>query len=168
MVRQAFYLEPFARAKPNPWHPAADWVQDDLLDASSAWRMVQRVPVDALDELVREKEDAVAAIADARHDLQVLLADRNHPRLEKLVNSLMYTESLFEALRDLIGGLVAFRRWQKSSSASDADTCRRRLFAAQSHWNHHTQRHGSAPGTASPFRETHFWDLTQDMLGQLG
>lgn len=167
MVRQAFYIGPFARDKANPWHPAADWIQDDVLDASSAWRMVQRLKDAQLDEVVAEKEAAVRAIAEGRHDLQQLAADRHHPKLEKLVNTLLYGESLFEALRDLLGGLVAFRRFQKSKSPADAETTRRKLFDAQSHWNHHTQRHGSAPGTATPFRETRFWELTQDILGQL-
>lgn len=168
MIRQAFYIGPFARDKANPWHPAADWIQDDVLDASSAWRMVQRLKDAQLDEVVAEKEAAVRAIANDRHDLQQLLADRNHPQLEKLVNTLLYSESLLEALRDLLAGLVAYRRYQKSKSDADAETTRRKLFAAQSHWNHHTQRHGSAPGTATPFRETRFWELTQDILGQLG
>ena len=167
MIRQAFYLGAFAEAKPNSWHPAADWVQDDVLDAGSAWRMVQRVDENKLDDLVREKEQAVASIASARHALQTLAADRNHPRIEKLVNSLLYAESLFEAMRDLISGLVAYRRYQKSQDSSDADMTRRKLFGAQSHWNHHTQRYGSAPGSASPFRETRFWELTQDILAQV-
>ncbi|MEO1236674.1 MAG: hypothetical protein AAFX76_07800, partial [Planctomycetota bacterium] len=65
-VRQAFYLEPFARKKANPWHPAADWVQDDVLDASSAWRMIQRMNEAELDAAVEEKRDAVAALAADR------------------------------------------------------------------------------------------------------
>ncbi len=169
MVRQAFYIGPFAEARGSAWHPAADWIQDDLLDATSAWRMVQRVPEAELDTVIQEKEHAVAAISTARHDLQVLLADRDHPRLEKLVNSLIYAESLFEALRDLLAGLVGYRRYLKSPQPNPADAAalRRKLFEAQSHWNHHTQRHASAPGTATAFRESHFWDLTQDILAKL-
>ena len=167
MVRQAFYIGPFAEARGSAWHPAADWIQDDLLDASSAWRMVQRVDESRLDEVVAEKEAAVAAMSRARHDLQALLADRDHPRLQKLVNSLIYAESFFETLRDLLAGLVAHRRYLKSPNPADAATIRRKFFDAQSHWNHHTQRHASAPGTATAFRESHFWDLTQDILAQL-
>ena len=167
MVRQAFYLGPFAEQKADAWHPAADWIQDDLLDASSAWRMVQRLPEADLDRVVIEKESAVAAISTCRHDLQQIAAESHPAQLEKLVNTLLYAESLFEALRDLLAGLVAFRRYQKSKSPADAEATRRKLFEAQSHWNHHSQRHGSAPGTATPFRETHFWELTQDILAQL-
>ncbi|MEM8739327.1 MAG: hypothetical protein AAGG38_12765 [Planctomycetota bacterium] len=167
MVRQAFYIGPFATQKANPWHPAADWIQDDVLDAAAAWRMVQRLEPADLDAAVTEKVAAVATVAADRRDLQQLLGDRNHPRLEKLVNALLYTESLFEALRDLIAGLVAFRRYEISESPADAEVARRQLFDAQSHWNHHTQRHGSAPGTATPFRETRFWEITQDILSRL-
>ncbi|MEM6458063.1 MAG: hypothetical protein AAF710_01585 [Planctomycetota bacterium] len=167
-ARRAFYIGPFAEQKSSPWHPAADWVQDDVLDAASAWRMVQRLDEARLDDVIDEKRAAVATIAKHRHDLQALAADRADPRLDKLVNSLLYTESLFEAMRDLLAGLVAYRRYQKSKTAGDAEATRRQLHEAQSHWNHHTQRHGSAPGTASPFRETRFWDLTQDILAELG
>ncbi len=167
MVRQAFYIGPFAQDKASAWHPAADWIQDDVLDAASAWRMVQRLKEDQLDPAVAEKEAAVQSIATARHDLQAVLADHPNRKLEKLINGLLYTESLFEALRDLLAGLVAYRRYQASKNPGDAETTRRKLFDAQSHWNHHTQRHGSAPGTATPFRETRFWELTQDILAQL-
>jgi len=168
MIRQAFYIGPFAEQKATAWHPAADWIQDDMLDAASAWRMVQRIGEHQLDDVVAEKEAAVRSIASARHDLQQLVGDYPNGKLEKLVNGLLYAESLFEAFRDLLAGLVAYRRYQASKSPADADATRRKLFDAQSHWNHHTQRHGSAPGTATPFRETRFWDLTQDILGQLG
>ncbi|MEM9418690.1 MAG: hypothetical protein AAGA25_06475, partial [Planctomycetota bacterium] len=168
MVRQAFYIGPFAKDKASPWHPAADWIQDDVLDAASAWRMVQRLKEDQLDDVVAEKEAAVRSISNARHDLQVLVSENPNHQLEKLVNGLLYTESLFEALRDLLAGRVAFRRYQSSKNPADAEATRHKLFDAQSHWNHHTQRHGSAPGTATPFRETRFWELTQDILAQLG
>ncbi|MEM1107155.1 MAG: hypothetical protein AAGH99_00505 [Planctomycetota bacterium] len=168
LVRQAFYIGPFARDKANAWHPAADWIQDDLLDAASAWRMVQRLKDEQLDDVIAEKEAAVRGIAAARHDLQLLLSDYPDRKLEKLVNSLLYTESFFEALRDLLTGLVAFRRYQASKNPADAEATRRKLFDAQSHWNHHTQRHGSAPGTATPFREIRFWEVTQEILAQLG
>lgn len=168
VVRQAFYIGPFATNKADAWHPAADWIQDDMLDASSAWRMIQRLPESQLDTVVSEKEAAADLIAADRHDLQQLVGDRTHPELQKLVNTLMYAESLLEALRDLLAGLVAYRRYQKSKSDADSQTARRKLFDAQSHWNHHAQRHGSAPGTASPFREARFWELTQDILAEIG
>ena len=167
LARRAFYLGPFAQQKADPWHPAADWIQDDLLDASSAWRMVQRIPEADLDRLVAEKDEAVKGVSAGRRDLQAIAGAKPGPGLDRIINTLLYTESLFEALRDLLSGLVAYRRFQKSKGDADADTARRKLFAAQSHWNHHTQRHGSAPGTATPFREARFWELTQDILAEL-
>jgi hypothetical protein len=167
MVRQAFYIGPFARQKADAWHPAADWIQDDLLDAGSAWRMVQRIPEPELDDAINEKEAAVRLIADARHRLQQLLSARGHPKLEKLFNSLMYTESFFETLRDLLAGLVAYRRYLKSKAPDDAGLVRQKLLQAQSHWSHHTQRHSNSLGTPTAFRENQFWDLTQDMLSQV-
>ena len=85
-----------------------------------------------------------------------------------MINSMIYAESLFQALRDLLAGMVAFRRAQKGGDTASTEVCRQRLLAAQSHWNQHTQRHGSMPGAATAFRESHFWELTQEMLGKLG
>jgi len=167
MIRQAFYIAPFAESKDNAWHPAADWIQDDVLDAASAWRMVQRLTEEQLNAVVAEKDAAVQAITTDRHALQHLLVGSRNAKLDKLVNTLMYGESFFEAVRDLLAGLVAFRRFQKSQTAADADAARQKLFNAQSHWNHHTQRHGNTPGTATPVRDTGCWELTQDILAQL-
>ncbi len=168
MIRHAFYIGPAARAKGDPWHPSADWVQDDVLDANAAWRMIQRLPDDQLDAVVAEKQAAAAQIAADRAHLQQLVGDRNHPKLERLLNTLLYTESFFEALRDLLAGLVAYRRYQKSKNAGAADIVRQKLFAAQAHWNHHTQRFSALPGAATAFRERGFWDLTQRILAEVG
>ncbi len=169
IIRQLFYIGPFARQKTDGWHPSGDWISDDLLDAQSAWRIVQRLPEAQLDAAVAEKAAAVAEIAAHRSALQHLSGadDRHPPTLEPLVNTLIYAESLGEALRDLLAGLVAYRRFLKSRDRAAADLTRQKLFAAQSHWNHHTQRHGSLPGAATAFRETHFWDLTQQILGEV-
>ncbi len=164
LVRQAFYIGPYAEAKQDPWHPNADWISDDLLDAEAAWRMVQRLPESRLDEVIREKEQAVEGAARLRAELSHLVNDQNRGTLEPLVNTLVYAESLFEAIRDLMTGLVAYRRHQHARQPSTRELARQKLLASQSHWNHHTQRHGSLPGTATAFREHHFWELTQDML----
>ena len=165
--RQAFYLGPFSRQKRDPWHPAADWVQDDMLDAEAIHRVIHRLPLASLHELVKEKEAAATEVSHHRRRLQQLLGDRHHASLEPLRSSLLYAESLFEAFRDLTAGLAAYRRWQRGKSPSDADVARRKLFAAQNRWNHHTQRIGSLPGVATPFREHNFWDLTQRLLAEL-
>lgn len=167
VIRRAFYMGPYARSKGSQWHPAADWISDDLLNAQAAWRMVQRVPKHELDELVQEKIQAADRVGQDRHELQHLVGDREHTQLEPLVNTLIYAESLTAAMRDLIAGLVAYRKFRESKSRDDADTARGRLLAAQSNWNHHTQRHAMLPGTATPFRERGFWDLTQQVLDEV-
>jgi hypothetical protein len=168
-VRDGFYLGPFARQKADPWHPNADWIQDDLVDAQALWRIIQRLPNKDLDAVVDEKTRAAERFSRDRHDLQKLVAEHNLRRLEPLIGTLMYAESLFEALRDLCAGLVAYRRFKKSpQDTALADTARRSLYHAQSHWNHHVQRVGAMRGAATPFREAGFWDLTQHILGELG
>ena len=167
LVRQAFYIGPFAQGKADPWHPSADWIQDDLLDAQAAWRIIQRLPEDQLDAVVAEKHAAAEQLSAHRAALQRLVSDRRHRGLEPLVNSLVYGESLFEALRDLLAGLVAYRRHLKSSNGGASQIARQKLFEAQTHWNHHTQRFGSLPGVATAFRESHFWELTQQVLGEV-
>jgi hypothetical protein len=167
IVRKGMYIGPYAVAKQDPWHPSADWIQDDVLDAQAAWRMIQKLPGTALDDVVHEKAQAVEALQAVRAGLQVTTTEKDRRVLDPLVNTLVYEESLLESLRDLLAGLVAYRRYQRSRDVTQAQLCRQRLFAAQSHWSHHTQRHGSLPGTATPFREQHFWDLTQRILGEI-
>ena len=167
IIRQAFYIGPFAEHKTVPWHPTADWIQDDMLDARAAWRIIQRLTDSQLDEAVAEKQAAADQMSDARAVLQRLTTGPHQKTLEPLVNTMIYAESLFEALRDLIAGLVAYRRYQKTKAPSAAEITRQKLYAAQAHWNHHAQRHGSLPGAASAFRENHFWELTQDILAEV-
>jgi hypothetical protein len=166
-IRRAFYIGPFAEGRPGPWYPNADWVQDDLLDAHAAWRIIQKLGNAQLDGLIQEKESAAEAVSRHRAALQQVVGDRRHRELRPLVNTLLYTESFFEALRDLVVGLATYRRYQRSGDGALADVVRQKLFASQDHWNHHSQRFGSLPGAATAFRENHFWDLTQDILGKL-
>ncbi len=164
---EAFYIGPYAVGRGTPWHPNADWLQDDLLDTEAAWRIVQRMPAEALDQLVREKRSAVERINRSRAALRQLVNDDNHATISPLVDTLTYAESLAEALCDLLWGMVEHRRWQKSKDAAHAEQCRTRLRSAQDHWNQHTQRHGSLPGAATAFREARLWDLTERLLAQV-
>ena len=166
-VRKAFYIGPFARRRTVPWHPNADWVQDDLIDAAAAWRMIEHLPDEALGDVVLEKQQAVEALSRSHAELHHLLTDRNRKTLEPMINALIYGESLFEALRDLLTGLVAYRRFLRQRTDGLAELARQKVLQAQSHWNHHTQRHGSLPGAATTFREMHFWELTQRILGEV-
>jgi hypothetical protein len=168
LAREAFYFGPFTATKGSCWHPAADWVSDDQLNAEACWRIIQRIPENELDLAVQEKEHAAEQISSDRHLLQTLAGDRAHDRLQSLVNTLIYAESLYAAMRDLTAGLVAYRRYLDTGNRDYAETARGRLFSAQSEWNHHAQRHAMLPGTATPFREFGFWELTQRVLDEVG
>lgn len=166
-VREAFYIGPFARQRQDSWHPAADWIKDDLLDVAAARRVMDRLTDEGVEEAISEKRRAAEVVTRHRASLQHLLGDHHEPRLEGLVNSMMYTESLVEALRGLIQGFGAYRRFKASGSKTEAQNVRRSLLSAQSHWNHHTQRFSAQPGAATAFREQQFWEQTQDMLGEV-
>ena len=167
IILQGFYISPYARTKQGPWNPNDEWIMDDLVDAQAVWRMVQGLDDPQLDELVREKEAAAQHITEDRVALQRLVHEENQGVIEPLIHSLMYGESLFAALRDLLAGLVAYHRFRTGGDQAMADQCRQRLFSAQNYWNHHTQRHGTLPGTATSFREANFWELTQRILAEL-
>lgn len=168
LARQAFYLQPYAIAKGDPWEPGEGWIQDDLIRADAAWKMLQSLSEDELDQAVLEKRAAASGISQHRARLQHLLMDRSHRDIEPLVNTLVYTESLYQALRDLIDGLVAYRQFQRDrGSRAYAKHAHEKLLSAQSHWNHHTQRHASVSGVATPFRESEFWELTQRILDEV-
>ena len=167
-VLNSFYIGPYARSRREAWHPNAGWIQDDLVDAQAAWRIIQRLPDAVLDEVVAEKQRAVEQVSHGRAALQGVVNENNQKVLGDLVNTLIYAESLFEAMRDLFIGLVAYRRYSRGKDKATGDLARQKLAEAQGHWNNHTQRHGSLAGTATSFRETNFWDLTQGLLGELG
>jgi len=176
MVRKAFYIEPLARQR-GPWNPAASWIQDDLVDAEAAWRIVRGLPESDLDAVVHEKQEAVdRAVAMHRALTGVnarsgkagpVLAGVAADRVARLANTALYTASLFETLRDLLGGMVAVRRHRAAPTPVTRAVALERLRAAQAHWNHHTQRSARRPGTATSFRETRFWELTQELLEEL-
>ena len=167
VVLKSFYIGPFARSRSDPWHPNGDWIQDDLIDANVAWQIVQQLPESSLDEMVREKDQALEQVTTDRTALANRLSQDNRAAIKPLVNTLRYTESLLATLRDLLAGLVAYRRYRKGHSLGIAKTCQKHLLAAQSHWNHHCQHDGSLPGSATAFREAHFWELTQSILDEL-
>jgi hypothetical protein len=167
-VLRGFYMGPYARGRADAWHPNADWIQDDMLDAQAAWRIIEKLPDAALDELVQEKQQAVDQVVKDQEALTRASDADNRHQVEPLVNSMMYAESLFMTLRDLLAGMAAYRRYLKSREPALAAQCRHHLIAAQNHWTQHTQRHGSQVGGATAFRENQFWELTQKFLTDLG
>jgi len=166
-VLQAFYIGPFARGRDDPWHPSADWIQDDLIDVAAAWRMIQGLAASDLDEVVDEKRAAVERLAGDSVAMHRAVTDRTRRSVEPLLNSLVYAESLVRVLYHLVAGLVAYRRYQQKASDAQRQRCRRHLIDAQAHWSQHTQRHHGLSGGGTPFRERHFWQLTQSMLADV-
>jgi hypothetical protein len=167
IIKDSFYIGPVAKLKDGPWHPNGGWIQDDAVDAKAAWRMIQQLPDSDLDQVVVEKQQAVDQLARNCKAMESAVTAKNRNVLDPMINTLHYAQSLTEALRDLLGGLIAYRRYLKSHDPALADRCQQRLNAAQSSWNHHTQRHGTLPGAATSFREEHFWELTQKILEEL-
>ncbi len=168
VILEGFYIGPFAKMRNTPWHPNGDLIQDDLIDAQAAWRMVQRMPDSQLDEAVAEKMRAVEQLAKDQQTLHHLMTEGTRTVLDPMVNTLIYAESLFRMLGNLLAGLTAYRRHLKKKDPAQATICKQRLLAAQSDWTHHTQRYGAIPGAATAFREANFWELTQQILGELG
>lgn len=166
-IQDGLYIGPYARTKTDAWHPNADWIQDDLIDAQAAWRMIQKLSFDKLEQVCIEKARSVTLVNQVRINLQRQINEANRSRLEPMHNSLMYTESLYGTLSELLQGLVAFRQYRRTKDPALAEKARHRLLSAQSHWNHHSQRHANLSGTATAFRESGFWDLTQRLLGEM-
>ena len=166
-ILKGFYIGAYSAGRDVPWHPSADWIQDDLLDADAAWRIVQRLPLEDLAGVVREKQEAVDLIFGDRVALQGVVDDGNRKVIEPLVSTLIYTESFFAVLRDLLAGLIAYRGYLKNKDAGLAEQCCRKLRFSQDHWHQHTQHHGALIGTATPFRERNFWVLTQRIIDEL-
>lgn len=166
-VLAGFYIGAHARKGESAWRSSGEWIQDDLIDANALQRLIEQLPDADLDEVVAEKDAAVEQVAADRTALRSNLNADNRAVLEPLINTLLYAESLYAALRDLCAGLIAWRRYQQGGSSEQATLSRRRLLSAQSHWTHHTQRCGALPGCATAFRENHFWELTQDILVEL-
>ncbi len=167
-VLEGFYVGPFAQSRSTAWHPNGDLITDDLIDAQAAWTIIESLSDGQLDAVVTEKQNATEHLAAARAKLQHLATGKLESRLEPLVNSMLFAESLYEAMRDLMHGLVAYKRWQKSKSKEQAELARSKMLAAQSHWQHHTQRHASLKGAATAFREQNLWELTEKVISEVG
>lgn len=167
VVRKAMYVRPYAIKRQDPWHPAGDWIQDDLLDVRAAVRMIQQLDDQQLDEAIQEKIDAAEQATHLRRLCQQRFGERADPRVEPLISSLLYGESLIETLRDLVSGLAHHVRHRRQKSPATAELARKHMFEAQSHWNHHTQRIATLPGAATAFREDGFWDTTDQIMMDL-
>ncbi|MHC4994963.1 MAG: hypothetical protein ACYTGQ_07910 [Planctomycetota bacterium] len=163
---QAFYIGPYARARRDAWYPSANFIQDDQIDAEAGWAIMERLPDRMLDDVVREKQLALQTLSDDRRALQEALSKISDPRFDSLPLSLQYGETLVGTLRSLIAGMVAYRRWQRSSDPNHAQAAEEAMRKCQSEWVHHTQRIASHGG-ASVFDSDNLWDFTQQIIDKL-
>lgn len=166
-VLEGFYITALAQNRADPWRPNGGWIADDLFDAHAAWRIVQQVPQDQLDSIVEEKQRAVERITGDRVGLYKALGDADFTAIEPLLNTLEYGEALLRTLCELLAGLVEYRRYGDDPTPAAAQHTKQHLLGAQAAWNHHTQRTASLHGAATAFRETGFWELTQQILDKL-
>lgn len=171
VILNGFYIGAYAQSLPDSWHPNADWIQDDLLDAHAVWRMIEHLPASQLEQVINEKRRAADMISKDRIALKQLITESNRPTLEPMLHTLEYADALLGAIHELLAGLAAYRRHTQQQpdhpQPALADQCRHHLLEAQNKWNHHTQRTASLSGAATAFRESGFWELTQQIMNKL-
>ena len=107
MIRQGFYVGPFATDRTSAWHPNGDLIQDDLIDAQAAWRMIQQLPDSKLDQVVAEKQAAVELLDTDHTMLQKLMKKENQSVLDPMMSTLIYTSAMFQTIHNLFEGLIA-------------------------------------------------------------
>jgi len=159
-ARQMFYIGPFAAQRPDPWHPAGNFILDDLIDAEAGWRIMQRLGEADLDEAVAEKQRAVERLARDRRAMQQTANGLGEQLGQILVHQMEYAEALAETLHDLLAAMVAYRRRQRRRDPTHVRATLDAVNRCQTHWNHH-QRYANFRGTASAFRSDNLWDFTQ-------
>jgi hypothetical protein len=165
-VLETFYIGPYAKARKDPWFPAANFIQDDQIDAEAAWAIIQRLPENALDEVVAEKVSAEQRLAEDRQLIHKAAGKMPKQLLDTLMLSQQYAETLAQTLRGLLAGLVAYRRWLKKPDAALAQAVEKNLRLCQSNWVHHTQRM-SSHGSVSAFDSSNLWDFTQQIIDEV-
>lgn len=163
---QMFYIGPYARNRPDPWNPAANFIQDDQIDAEAAWGVVQRLGDAALDEAANEKHAAEQRLSENLRTLQQVSPQLPSALQERLPLSLQYAATLAQTLRSLIGGLVAYRRWTRKPDPALLQLSEKSMRICQSCWVHHTQRIATHGGP-SAFSSDDLWDLTQRVIDHL-
>ncbi len=165
-ILESFYIGPYARIRPDSWHPSANFIQDDQIDAEAAWTMIQRLPEAMLDEVVTEKSQAERAWAECAKLMNQSAAALQRASAPDLVHTLDYAQTLVQTLHSLLGGLVAWRRMKlHPKDATLARSVGQKLGLCQGYWNHH-QRFAGLRGTASAFQSENLWDFTQSLMEQ--
>ncbi|MBI1372952.1 MAG: hypothetical protein GC159_09350 [Phycisphaera sp.] len=159
-AREAFYIGPYALRRGTPWFPSSNVVQDDQIDAEAAWAVIQRLPANALDDVVNEKAAAEHRLAEDHAGVQ------HAEGLPRNINqSLDYYETLVATLRSLLTGLVAYRRHLLRPDPAGAKSVINEMQRCQARWLRHTQN--ARLGTASAFSSDNLMSFTQRIIDQL-
>ncbi len=163
---QMFYIGPYARGRAGAWHPSANFIQDDQVDADAAWAIIERLGDHQLDEVVAEKQAVEHRLSEDARLVQQASARLVHPVRESLPLSMQYAGTLAQTLRSLIAGLVSYRRWVRKHDPAVGQAAEKAMRISQSCWVHHTQRIATHGG-ASPFGSENLWDVTQRVIEDL-
>ena len=161
---ELFYVGPYAQLKRDVWFPGGQVIQDDQVDAEALWSLLRQLPDRVLDEVLAEKQAAEKRIAEQRQGLQRVSDQIESPLRERLIDSLDYTLTFAQTLRQLTKALIAYRRFQQNKSdASLAAAAEQAVRAAQTFWVHHTQRIAGRGGV-SAFDSDNLWDFSQQLI----
>ncbi|QDU33742.1 hypothetical protein KS4_17980 [Poriferisphaera corsica] len=167
ICRDLFYIKPLAEQHIDAWYPNEHWLQDDVIDVDALSRIIQKLPQEVQADLIEEKRHASQTIAKLRTQLQQHLNTENHTTLDPLITSFLYIESLAETIYHLSAALSLYHHRYKNKVTSDKSQISQHILAAQNHWNHHTQRIPTLPGSPTTYREKNFWELTQTILNEI-
>jgi hypothetical protein len=166
-VLQTFYIGPYARGRADSWHPSANLMQDDQIDAEAAWTIVQRLSDRDLDEMVAEKRAAEQRLTEDYRAMSRVADRLKEPLCDVLPTSLEYMLTLAQTLGALLAGLAAYRRHLRKADPSMQHEAIARLQECQKRWLAHTQSVSSRRGAATTFTSDTLFDMTQRILDEL-
>jgi hypothetical protein len=151
--------------------PPMPFVHDDVIDVEALWLAARRaVEAGRGREALAEKDEAMAGVDRMRQDFEIALPDLPHKaQARDLANTLTYFGSFAGTVGNLFMGFVYFHLWAQGGRTDKdlAAKCKRRLEAAQGHWQQHTQWHAPLSGVASVFHENGLWERTEGCLAAL-
>ncbi len=166
-VLESFYIDRYARRRRDAWYPGGQFIEDDLIDAAAGRAMIESLPLDALDEVVAEKQCAVERLEADHAAVQQVAWKLPDSARELIDHTGEYAETLLGTLGELVAAFAAYRLYQRQGDRHHADTARRAFDAAQRHWVHHTQRVPSLRRAATSFRSDNLWEITQAAIDRL-
>jgi hypothetical protein len=132
-VRKLIYFQAYAEAKGDPWMPNENWVRDDVIKGSDRMRKIYSRASASVDDMVREKEDAVLLVQEMIGLAEDMSAKRD--TREKVIQTLQYELALARVLRSYTGAFLYYCRWQETGSESDRSKAHMYVRTWQSDWD---------------------------------